>query len=377
MERVATVLGRSSALVRPPLGIDWKTCQLIAECEFGCPTGAKRTLDRTYLARARALGAELRTETRAIGIEPVRDAYRVTVASVPERRRSVLRARRVVLAAGTLGTAELLLRARDQHRTLPALSARLGERFSGNGDFIGLIVETADALDPWRGPDVTGVLRAFDADPGITIAAPTFALPMMAALAGSARLDPAPMRPLGGLLWRVADDLVHLLMGNEVGRRLLRTAAARAPDQAATEAARHTTAVFAIGRDSGSGRLLLRRRRGAPRLDLEWDYAATDGHLVARQQRLLEELAGAYGGRFIASPMWALAGRTGTVHPLGGAIMGANPEEGVVSAAGEVHGYPGLFVTDAAAIPTSVGFHPVLTIAANAERIASGIAGSV
>lgn len=57
--------------------------------------------------------------------------------------------------------------------------------------------------------------------------------------------------------------------------------------------------------------------------------------------------------------------------------MGTDPEESVVSAAGEVHGYPSLFVTDASVIPTSVGFHPVLTIAANAERIASEIAGSV
>lgn len=377
MERAVERLGRSDGLVRPPLGVDWKTCELIAECEFGCPTGAKQTLDRTYLARARALGAELRTRTRAIGVEPVRDGYRVTVASVPERRRSVLRAARVVLAAGTLGTAELLLRARDQHRTLPRASRRLGERFSGNGDFIGLIVETTDALDPWRGPDVTAVLRAFDADPGITIATPTFAAPMMAALAGSARLDPAPMRPFGGLLWPLADDLIHLLLGNEVGRGLLRRAAARAPDQAAMEAARHATAVFAIGRDSGSGRLVLRRKRGARRLDVDWDYATTDGALVARQRRLLDELAGAYGGRFLVSPMWALCGRTGTVHPLGGAIMGATAEEGVVSAAGEVHGYPGLFVTDASVIPTSIGFHPALTIAANAERIASGIVRSL
>ncbi|MDQ3938774.1 MAG: GMC family oxidoreductase [Chloroflexota bacterium] len=377
MEQAVERVGRSDGLVSPPLGVDWKACELIAECEFGCPTGAKRTLDQTYLARARALGAELRTRTRAIGIEPVRGGYRVTVASVPERQRSVLTAPRVVLAAGTLGTAELLLRARDQHGTLPRLSRRLGERFSGNGDFIGLIVETADPLEPWRGPDVTAVLRAFDQDPGITIATPTFAPPMMAALAGSARLNPAPLRPFGGLLWPVLDDLVHVLLGNEVGRRLVRSAIARGLDEPAIEASRHTTAVFAIGRDSGSGRLVLQRKRGARRLDVEWDYPASEAALVTRQQRLLDQLAGAYGGRFLASPMWALARRTGTVHPLGGAIMGQTAEEGVVSPAGEVHGYPGLFVTDASVIPTSIGFHPVLTISANAERIASAIIGSL
>ena len=37
----------------------------------------------------------------------------------------------------------------------------------------------------------------------------------------------------------------------------------------------------------------------------------------------------------------------------------------------EVFGYPGLFVTDAAAIPANVGVNPSLTIAAMAERALS------
>src|SRR5437667_3019807 len=46
---------------------------------------------------------------------------------------------RVVLAAGTLGTNEILLRSRDRTRTLPHLSRMLGVGFSGNGDFLGSI----------------------------------------------------------------------------------------------------------------------------------------------------------------------------------------------------------------------------------------------
>ena len=43
---------------------------------------------------------------------------------------------RVVVSAGTLGTNELLLRCRDVHGTLPRISRQLGQRFSGNGDFV-------------------------------------------------------------------------------------------------------------------------------------------------------------------------------------------------------------------------------------------------
>jgi cholesterol oxidase len=377
MDRAVGRVGGTDRLVRAPLGIDWEACQLIAECEFGCRIGAKQTLDMTYLARARALGVDIRPLTRAIGVEPVRDGYRVTLARVPDGARTVLRAPRVILAAGTLGTAELLLRARDQHGTLPHLSPRLGERFSGNGDFIGLITGTAEPLDPWRGPDVTAVLREFDAGPGITVAMPTFAAPVMALLAASGGVDPVPLRPLGQALWPLVDDLLPLLVGNPIGRWLLRSTVGRQPDANALEAGRHTTAIFAIGRDSASGRLVLDRRRRGSRLDVAWDYAAANADLLRRQQGLLGDLAAAYGGRLLATPTWALARRTGTVHPLGGAVMGETVADGVVSPSGEVHGYPGLYVADASVIPSSIGFHPVLTISANAERIAEAIVASL
>ncbi len=218
MDRAVERLGRTEALIRPPLAVDWEACHLVAECEFGCRFGAKRTLDATYLAAARLLGAEVRTGFRVVGIEPVRAGYRVTVSGVPDLRRSTLTARQVVLAAGTLGTTELLLRARDQHGTLPHLSRRLGERFSGNGDFIGAIVGTADAIDPWRGPDVTAVLRDFDAGPGVTIATPTFSEPVMDALTRTAGIRPGPLGALGGLLWPAAGGLVAALLGTRAWR---------------------------------------------------------------------------------------------------------------------------------------------------------------
>ncbi len=377
MDRAVERLGRTDAMLRPPLAVDWNACRLVAECEFGCRFGAKRSLDATYLAKARTLGAEIRTGLRAITVEPAPGGYRVSLASVPDRRRSTLTARVVVLAAGTLGTTELLLRARDQHRTLPRLSSRLGERFSGNGDFIGAIVGTPGPIDPSHGPDVTAVLRAFDAGPGITIATPTFSTPVMDVVARAAGAGPVPLGPLGRLLWPAANGLVDALLGTRLGSSLLRGTLGGPPDDARLGAARHATAVFAIGRDSATGRMVLRRGRNGPAFDVAWDYRRTDAALLARQWRLLSELADAYGGRLVASPTWALAGRSVTVHPLGGAIMGSSADDGVVSPLGEVHRHPGLFVSDASAIPSAIGFHPALTISANAERIAAAVVSSL
>jgi cholesterol oxidase len=57
-----------------------------------------------------------------------------------------------------------------------------------------------------------------------------------------------------------------------------------------------------------------------------------------------------------------------TAHILGGAVMAAGPEHGVIDVNHEVFGYPGLYVMDAAAIPANLGVNPSLTIAALAER---------
>jgi len=49
-------------------------------------------------------------------------------------------------------------------------------------------------------------------------------------------------------------------------------------------------------------------------------------------------------------------------HLFGGCPMSADPRQGVVDAAGKVHGVEGLYVVDASAIPTTLGVNPQHTI---------------
>jgi cholesterol oxidase len=60
-----------------------------------------------------------------------------------------------------------------------------------------------------------------------------------------------------------------------------------------------------------------------------------------------------------------------TAHFLGGAVIGDNPEHGVIDPYHRVYGYPTLFVVDGAAISANLGVNPSLSIAAQAERAAS------
>lgn len=393
MQAAVGRMERADDLVHPPLSIDWPDphgagCQLVAECEFGCRFGAKRSLDRTYLPAARRAGAEIRPDTEVQAIEPrAGGGYRIHAMDLASGDRLRFDAPRVVLAAGTLGTTRLLLRGRDVHGLLPRVGSRLGHGFSGNGDFIGLIRGADRDLEPWRGPDVTAVLRSFGEGPGFTVATPTYGRAVMAALVRSAEMELPELRGIGPWLWNRLDTLLPGLVsppGAWLLKGLLRAGGnGRSGDDPGDGPGvdpgldprrdpRRATAVFAIGRDSATGRMVL-RGRARRRLDVVWAYEQENRALVEAMTKTLTELAHAYGGELSLSPTWNLARRTLTVHPLGGCVMADTPADGVVSPDGEVHGYRGLFIADGSVIPGSIGFHPALTIAAVAERIAEAV----
>ena len=65
-----------------------------------------------------------------------------------------------------------------------------------------------------------------------------------------------------------------------------------------------------------------------------------------------------------------------TAHPMGGARINDDPQSGVVNGFGEVHGHPGLYITDAAVFPQPLGVPPSLSIAAWSSHVSSNIVTS-
>jgi cholesterol oxidase len=70
----------------------------------------------------------------------------------------------------------------------------------------------------------------------------------------------------------------------------------------------------------------------------------------------------------------ALANVPSTAHLLGGAVIGADTNHGVIDHELRVFGYRNLLVCDGAAIPANPGVNPSLTITALAEHAMSKIA---
>jgi cholesterol oxidase len=130
------------------------------------------------------------------------------------------------------------------------------------------------------------------------------------------------------------------------------------------------TNLFCIGRDNGGGQVSL----GPRGLDITWAYDRENAALISRMESAMAQVAAAYGGTFATLATWNVFRRIISVHALGGCHLSETPATGVVSLHGEVHGYPGLFIADGSVVPASLGFHPVMTIAALAERTAEAVA---
>jgi cholesterol oxidase len=338
-------------------------CRFVAECEFGCQYGAKNSLDFTYLARAEADGVKVMSDTYVDQITPVKEGFSVAFRDTRTGSRGSVEARQVVLAAGTLGTNEILLRSRA-NGALPLISPQLGRGYSGNGDFLGSIMHSRFDLEPWKGTDVTSVIRFFDRAPEFTMAAPSFNRDTMLVLSALGQKNPRWLKWAQSFIWRQLPWLLPWVCQSGILNRL------RARAVSDGGAASRMTNLFAIGRDNSNGTMRLRHGK----LDIQWAYAAENGALIERMEQGMRSVAEAYGGRFAPLVSWLLFRRILTVHSLGGCHLSDSPHLGVVSPEGEVHSYPGLFVADGSVIPTSIGFHPCMTIAAVAERIAEGMA---
>ena len=371
--RAAEAMGRPA--MDTPQAVSWKRvhgagegrmpCQLCAECEFGCTYGAKNTLDFTYLAQAEAKGARISPGRLVSHIAPARgggwDVHHTDVAS---GQAGVVTGKKVIIAAGTLGSNEILLRSRDFTRTLPKLSHRLGMGYSGNGDFLGNIQNATVPLDPWVGPDVTSVMWHDEGALSFVLATPTFNRPVMEVLASHGQPSSRrALRRFAPLVWRKLPSLVVLGL-----RSGMLSAPLRRPAVGAGPADRMTN-VFAIGLDNARGRIVLR----GGKIDILWNYHDENQSLITRQRTAMQELARQYGGTYADFPLWEHFGRTMTVHSLGGCALSETADQGVVGVDGQVHGHPGLYVADGSVIPTAIGSHPAMTISAVAERIAEGV----
>src|SRR4030095_8385955 len=72
----------------------------------------------------------------------------------------------VIVAAGCLGTNEIMLRSKERQDALPNLSDRVGFGFSTNGDYLAFLEKTKERMSIVRGPVTTSFAHFNTEEPG-------------------------------------------------------------------------------------------------------------------------------------------------------------------------------------------------------------------
>ncbi len=350
-------------------GVWQAACTGCGDCVAGCKVGAKNSLDVNYLPLARSAGAQIFARIEVDWLERLADGrWNVHYLYRPDSGPAVagqLVAASVIIAAGSLGSTQILLRSRGHG--LP-LSAALGTRFSTNGDLLGLAYNTSvqtNIMGFGTGTPPFGEQRA---GPTITAVADY----RSAAVAVDKRYLIEDAAIPGALV-----DALRIAMPLAAGatfdfaalQRIARDATSRRSDGALN----HSMVYLGIGHDSASGKIELDSGGNAR---VAWPGLMQEP-FVARVRAEMTAHAQAFGGKFADSPRTSpiFGGAMTTVHPLGGCPMADRIEDGVVNADGQVFNpgggvYTGLRVMDGAIAPASIGANPLLTIAALAERAA-------
>lgn len=321
-----------------------KGCRGCGRCNFGCPHGAKLGVDVTYLPRALGAGARVLSDAlvdrvlvkgdRAVGV-----AGRLkNGAHGKPRSHFVVRARRVVVAAGAYCSPLLLMRS-----GLGGLSGQLGRNLTLHPGFR-FMARFDEPVLGWKGSLQSAYTDAFE-DEGITCVG-LFIPP--GALAGTmpgvgpehvARAAGLPhVAVFGGMLHDDAGGRVHDLFG----RPLMTYRMSNKDRSVVPGLLRRMAGIFFA---AGAREVILPvlglggvTPDGLRALDLE--------HVSAR---MLE---------------------CGSQHPLGTCRMGTSSHHAVVDPDGQSWEVRDLYVADGSVLPTSLGVNPQLSIMAMATRIA-------
>ena len=265
----------------------------------------------------------------------------------------------VVLAAGVLGTIDLLLRARESG-SVPALSASLGQRVRTNSEAIVGATSRSKTVDFTEGVAITSGI-----DPDEVTHIQPVRYPRGSDLIGllaKPLTDGGPGLPRGlrfvvNCVTRPGDFMRSLLPFGWARRSIMLLVMQVADNHLELVRRRKWFWPFAVTLDS---------RNPMPTGERNPTYLPVANDMARRVARKI-------GGWPVSSVNEALLDIPSTAHILGGAVIGSDPEGAVCDDRHRVFGHPNLYVVDGSAVPVNLGVNPALTITALAEHAMSQV----
>lgn len=358
-------------------GPDRSGCNYCGGCMVGCRYNAKNTLVKNYLYFAEKKGAIIQAEAKVKDIRPMdldeelnnedhdeeKARFDITYTSStaflfkPDRH---VKTRNVIVAAGALGTIELLFSCREINHTLPNISQLLGDKVRTNNENILGVTTRNRETDLSKGIAIGSVFSADEV---------THVEPVRYSDGSSfIRILTAPMITAGAsiptrilkTLWEIIRHPWDFLYSKFFSRW-----------------AKFTTILLVMQTEENLTRVRLGRsfftfgRKGLV-IKPEHEQAHTANKITIANkvtQLMADKMNGIPASAFTDS----LFNFPTTAHIMGGVPIGLNDKEGVIGLDFQVHNYPGIYVVDGSVMPANPGINPSLTITALAEYAMSKV----
>jgi len=339
------------------LGPMRKGCIECGGCMVGCRENAKNTLDRNYLWFAEKIGAEILPETKVEKISFDDNLYTIEAKSVTSlflKRKKVFQARGIVVAAGALGTLELLLKQKYRYNSLPLLSDKLGHELRTNAETLcavsgasqklnnGLAITSVFSPEPHthveivKYPDNSNAMKWFF---GLSVAGAATPLKRSWMLLKKTLKHPVILlKTLFNLKWS-SNMVIFLVMQSA------------------------DNAMKMVWKNTLFGGKMKIDNKGQKRVPA----------FIPIGQEVMERYAEKVKGVPQNILLEVFFDRPTTAHILGGCRMSENAETGVVDKNLQVHGYNNFYITDGSVIQGNIGVNPSFTITAMAEYCMNNI----
>ncbi|MBT3338815.1 MAG: GMC family oxidoreductase [Anaerolineae bacterium] len=331
-------------------------------CMVGCRHNAKNMLTKNYLYFAEKNGADVLAETKVVDIKPetgvnsTGSRYRILYRSstkLVKGKQAEVHARNVIVAAGALGSMELLFKCRDETRSLPKISKKLGDQVRTNSENIMGVVMRDKDVDFSEGIAITSIFQADEVtriEPVKYSEGASFIRAMTAPFVeGDHPIWLRFVKMTGKILRHPIDFIYEKFLANW---------------------SRVTTIFLVMQTEDNLTRV--RRGRNFFTLFLKGLVLKPDAdYPIPKQIPVGNKVVKTYAERMNGIPQAAftdgLFNFPTTAHFMGGVPIGHDESEGVVGLNCEMHNYPGIFVVDGSIMPGNPGVNPSLTITALAE----------
>ena len=317
---------------------------------------------------------------------------------VDNGKKKTIECKKLVLAAGAIGSTEILLKATNTTRTAGqklSISSKLGAGYSTNGDLLGVINPTKTDIHATRGPIVTSAIR-FDEGPNSIYTIEDSSIPKI--FSGISRLisrGPAFRQLLAFAGLGSIQTIINMITQNPPGVPV--DSNITLPVQISDQDLSKVLLLSGMGTDTSDGTIKLQDSwKNNPNRDMNVLNVINVNFdlnklvpLFNKMRTSMDRIAkhvGENGSSSFSTPLWDpsdIAGNSTIVlHNLGGCRMGKDRNTGVVDNQGRVYKgtgatlteyYPDFYVADGGVVPTSLGVNSSLTISALAFKIAKDI----